>query len=156
MKDFEEFSIKTVPEQHLLAMPVQYVNGLPAYNLTLSKIIERLATCSVPFYWKMGCFTTLEPPEEGKELMFVVLDSAIADPHVKLKPAGNYLCTYHYGLYDTLDNTYEKLFEYIKSNRLMRTGDIYENYIINNLSTADQNSYTTEISIRIKNMKPHA
>ncbi|HWR08987.1 MerR family transcriptional regulator [Sporomusa sp.] len=151
IKNFEEFSLKAVPEQYLLAMPLQYINGLPAYHLTLSKITECLANHSIPFYWKVGYVTTLEPPEKSKDLMFVVLDHAIANSHVKLKPAGIYLCTYHYGLYETLDNTYEKLFTYIKSNRLTTIGHIYENYIINNLATADESSYITEISVAINN-----
>lgn len=149
MKALDPFRVKTVPEQPLLTMHVQYVNGFPAYTLTLSKIIERMASYSIPLYWKVGCITQREPVENGRELMFVVLDSVIADPYVKLKPAGDYLCTYHYGLYGTLDTTYEKLFDYIKAKRLTMSGDIYENYIINNLSTADENSYITEISVAI-------
>lgn len=151
VKDFAEFRVQAVPAQQLLAMPVQYVDGFPDYNLTLLKITERMANHSTPFSWKVGCITALEPPEDGKEEMFVVLDSAIADQYVKLKPAGNYLCTYHYGLYDTLNTTYDKLFACIKSNHLIRIGDIYENYIINSLATEDENSYITEISVAIVN-----
>ncbi|EGO63680.1 MerR family transcriptional regulator [Acetonema longum] len=150
LKALDQFRIKAVPEQYLLAMPVQYVNGIPDYNLTLLKITERIASYSIPFYWKVGCIPQLDPSENREEVMFVVLDSVITDPYVKLKPAGNYLCTYHYGLYDTLGNTYEKLFDYVKSNHLMMTGDIYEIYIINNLITADENSYITEISVTIE------
>ncbi|WP_196591931.1 MerR family transcriptional regulator [Pectinatus frisingensis] len=150
MKEYE-FRIKSVAEQHLLAMPVQYVNGFPDYYLTLSKITERMASYSIPFYWNVGCITTLEPLEDVKESMFVALDNAIVDQYVRLKPAGNYLCTYHYGPYDTLDGTYDKLLTYIKSNQLMILGDFYENYIINNLSTEDETSYITEISVAIDN-----
>ena len=150
MKKYE-FKIKAVPEQHLMAMPVQYVNGFSDYYLTLSKIIERMASYSIPFYWKVGCITTLEPLEDIKESMFVALDNAIVDQYVRLKPAGNYLCTYHNGPYDTLDDTYDKLLTYIKSNQLMMLGDLYENYIINNLATEDETSYITEISVAISN-----
>ncbi|WP_110954988.1 MerR family transcriptional regulator [Anaerosinus massiliensis] len=146
-----EFIIKAVPEQYLLSMPVQYINGVPDYDLTLSIITERMTNQLIPFYWDVGCIIERESFELGKEEMFVVLENSIEGEYVKRKPAGNYLCTCHHGIYGTLDNTYEKLFEYVKLNNLRLIGDVYEKYIINNLTTEDEKSYITEITVAIGN-----
>jgi DNA-binding transcriptional MerR regulator/effector-binding domain-containing protein len=150
-KEADEFSLKYLPEQYLIAMPVQNFNGLPNYTLTISKITGYIVNNLNAFSWKLGCISTLEQSNNfNSDEMFAVIDTKIEDQYFKLKPAGWYVCSYHYGSYSELDDTYERMREYIESEGFKITGKCYENYIVNILATKDESNYITEVTIAIE------
>ncbi|AWI06915.1 MerR family transcriptional regulator [Clostridium drakei] len=150
IKNSDEFIIKYVPEKYLYSIPVQRVNGLQDFNLTLSKIKEHIGNCLDTCFWDVGCIEKYDSFEKNRNTeMFVVVDSIFKDQYLKIKPAGHYLCTYHYGSYNTLDTTYKNLFNYMNLNGFNISEDIYEIYIVDILNTDNESNFITEISIKI-------
>ncbi|MBZ9685943.1 MerR family transcriptional regulator [Clostridium estertheticum] len=150
-KEGDEYSLKYLPEQYLIVMPVQNFNGLPNYTLTISKITEYIVNNLSVFSWDLGCISTLDSSADfNSDEMFAAIDTKVEDQYFKLKPAGWYVCTYHYGSYCELDDTYEKLREYIESKGFTITGKGYENYIVSILATKDDSRYITEVTVAIE------
>ncbi|WP_244833826.1 MerR family transcriptional regulator [Clostridium sp. BJN0001] len=56
----------------------------------------------------------------------------------------------HYGKYDTMINSYRKMNEYIKENGYEICGPAVDNYLVDIVSTADENNYITELLIPIR------
>lgn len=149
-KDAGKFSLKYLPKQYLLVMPVEASNGLPNYTLTISKITEYMVNNLSAFSWNLGCISKLDSyGNYNSNEMFAVIASKIENQYFKPKPAGLYACTYHYGSYSTIDDTYKKLLAYINLKGIKSYGEIYENYIINTFTTKDESNYITEITLAI-------
>ncbi|MTK12594.1 MAG: MerR family transcriptional regulator [Clostridiaceae bacterium] len=152
IKNANGFTIKYAAEKYLFSMPVQDISELQNFNLTLSRIREHITNSSNTCFWDVGCVVSSDAFGELTNYeMFVVMDDIFETQYLKLKPAGLYLCTYHFGTYDTLDTTYKKLFNYMKSNGFDVAGDIYEGYIVDILNTDNKNDFITELSVKVDN-----
>lgn len=66
-----------------------------------------------------------------------------------LKPAGEYLVTYHYGGYEALGSTYQKLLSYAVNNSLILGELFYEEMIIGDWAVIDSDSYIIKVSVQI-------
>lgn len=56
----------------------------------------------------------------------------------------------HYGSYDNMIEVYRKMVEYINKNGYEICGPAIDNYIVDIISTCDENNYVTELLIPIK------
>ena len=56
----------------------------------------------------------------------------------------------HYGSYDNMIEVYRKMIEYISKNGYEICGPAIDNYIVDIISTCDENNYVTELLIPIK------
>lgn len=56
----------------------------------------------------------------------------------------------HYGSYDNMIEVYRKMIEYINKNGYEMCGPAIDNYIVDIISTCDENNYVTELLIPIK------
>ena len=65
------------------------------------------------------------------------------------KPKGKYAIMYHQGPYDTIADTYEKLFDYIKSESLAIIGNAYEFELIGFLNSNDPDKYVVRVAIEV-------
>lgn len=70
-----------------------------------------------------------------------------------VKPSGHYLDVYHKGDESSFGNTYDMIKSYVKANNLELEGPVYEESVIDDLSTDQADAYITRIMIRIKNEK---
>lgn len=68
-------------------------------------------------------------------------------PHVK--QAGSYLCTYHYGDYETLQRTYQDLTRYAKEQDMNLDDWIYAETIIGDWAVTQPQDYIIKVSVRI-------
>ena len=67
------------------------------------------------------------------------------------KPAGKYAIIYHYGYYNTLYISYDKLFDFIMKNNLIIDGDAYEEVLVDEVVTKNTDDFVIKISIKVKN-----
>lgn len=67
-----------------------------------------------------------------------------------IKKAGYYLCGYHHGGYDGLENTYQKMLQYANDHQIELGKFAYEEYIIFDISEKSPDNYLTRITIELK------
>ena len=67
----------------------------------------------------------------------------------QIKPCGRYLVYYHKGGIDTLPNAYNKICNYIDSNKLKVDSLFYEELIVGDWCVTDDNDYIFKIFIRV-------
>lgn len=65
------------------------------------------------------------------------------------KPEGKYVILYGRCSYGESKALYEKLFNFIKENNLIPIGNIYEEYLINEISTLKEEDYCIKLEIKI-------
>lgn len=66
-----------------------------------------------------------------------------------VKPAGTYLYAWHSGHWDTLSETYLRLFSYAEEHSLLLDDHFYENDILDELTVHGPDQYLTQVSVRI-------
>ena len=66
-----------------------------------------------------------------------------------VKPKGKYAIVYHKGPYDTIADSYEKLFGYIHDKKLSIIGNAYEFELINFLTARDPKNFIVRIAIEV-------
>lgn len=71
-----------------------------------------------------------------------------------IKQAGSYLCTYHYGNYDALRHSFQKLTIYANQQHIELDDWIYTETIIGNWAVRQPQEYIIKISIKVKNYYP--
>ncbi len=114
----------------------------------------------------------LEKSEEGSKLNYEVAFFQYADILYKAKyneynnvalmlnkrpttlnyktlPKGKYLTAYHKGHWNSVGETYEKIFDYKRKNNITTDDTYIESYMVDNLTVTDIEDYVTEISVRI-------
>lgn len=80
-----------------------------------------------------------------------ILDKKINnEKFVKIIPKGKFACIYHIGDYEQMNETYEKIINFIKNNRYEIIDDVIEKYIIDETVTTNKDEYITEIQIPVK------
>lgn len=138
-------------EQYLYTLPIEDSDITNDFSLTFSKLANVFVDNHSSMKWQYGWIVSLKPSGEFKNReLFLELDSPIDSIPLITRPAGEYLCTFHKGSYETLSDTREKLLEYAAENCMAVTGYIYERQLINRFITDDINEYITELSIAIE------
>lgn len=73
----------------------------------------------------------------------------IDGPYYFLKPSGTYASILHSGYYDTIQQSYDLLMDFIKANHLKIIGNAYEYELINYLSITNNEDYIIQLSIQV-------
>lgn len=81
---------------------------------------------------------------------YVRLDKKVNDTHYWLKPKGLYAILLHEGFYDTINESFDLLFQYIKANHYQICGAAYEYEIHNYFTVSDTNRYLIQISLPVE------
>ena len=80
---------------------------------------------------------------------YVRLNQAFDDPRYWLKPQGMYATILHEGFYDTIDESFHILFDYIEKEGYQIIGDAYEYEIHSYFTSLDQDQYLISLSIQV-------
>lgn len=94
-------------------------------------------------YYKYSSFYTKITPEQ---LPFLLSNNI---PYI-LKEKGKYIVAYHPKGYYSLDEVYNRIFNYIKENNLETVGNFYEDVLLDELSIKGYENYMVQISIQVK------
>ncbi|MEF9918186.1 MAG: MerR family transcriptional regulator [Eubacterium sp.] len=81
---------------------------------------------------------------------FAKLKDPLDLPNVVIKPEGFYVIGYIEGDYDTIDNLYERLYNYIETEGLVICGDGYRESILDEIAVKDPNRYLFQVSIQAR------
>lgn len=144
------FFIKQMEEQYLLSIPVNGQNYPEDYDTNISYAIDYVLNKS--YRVDLGIGFIVEYISSNKFIersYYAVMDRLPDDKFARIKPKGQYVCTYHYGGYDSIELTFKKLFHYIEANNLSVHPMIYCMEIIDILTTEDESHYVTEIMVQL-------
>ena len=70
-----------------------------------------------------------------------------------VRPAGMYLIAYHKGKWQTLEDTYKKILEYGKENKIQLGAHCYEDILFDSLTMSEEEEYLTRIVFEIQSSK---
>ncbi|WP_324823966.1 MerR family transcriptional regulator [Sinanaerobacter sp. ZZT-01] len=138
-------------EIYLYALTIDDSDVTNDFSLTFSKLMHPFTDDPASRKWQYGWIVSLKPSGEFKNReLFLELDKPIDSPNLIIRPAGEYLSTFHKGSYDTLADTREKLLEYASEHSMTILGYLYERQLINKFITDDEHEFITEISIAVE------
>ncbi|MFV0394268.1 MAG: MerR family transcriptional regulator [Coprobacillaceae bacterium] len=66
------------------------------------------------------------------------------------KPAGRYVVTYCHGIFQERERVYKKIYNYAKENGYHLKNDLYEDCLLNEISTSIPEKYIVRVSVPIK------
>ncbi len=69
---------------------------------------------------------------------------------VLVKPAGTYATLYYQGGYETLEDAYELLVQWVNNRGYTLAGDLFEEDLLHYMSTANPKEYLMKISVKIQ------
>lgn len=81
--------------------------------------------------------------------LFAVMFSKKARHFTTSTPEGNYMITYHHGSYQTIKESYQRIIHYADTHHYQLDEYFYEQTLINDIASKDQDHFVIEISIRI-------
>lgn len=84
-----------------------------------------------------------------EDYYFTKLDHKIKSSRLYHKPAGLYAVICHEGPYQTLDDSYRLLMDFISQNHYTITGNACEHELLNYLAVGNSNQYIIQISIPV-------
>lgn len=84
---------------------------------------------------------------------YELLDEKPQKVNYSVRPAGMYLIAYHKGKWQTLEDTYKKILEYGKENKIQLGAHCYEDILFDSLTMSEEEEYLTRIVFEIQSSK---
>ena len=147
----DEFFIKHEPQDWLVQSVV--LNDADDYDMTLAigDLINSNSNFSYHnFLGMMHPTFEIESGNYNKGCQFYF--RTIQDKKNKngiVKPEGDYLITYHYGSYESLENSFNKIINYAKKNQYKLREWFYEETIVGDWAVHSSEDYIIKISVQI-------
>lgn len=91
----------------------------------------------------------IESGDFTQYLYYSKIDYSRDDPAERTTPAGEYAVCYHCGHYNSVNTSYERLFEFIHSSGYVIAGDSYEQRISGPLAEKEIDKHITQISLPV-------
>lgn len=88
----------------------------------------------------------------NENLYYVLLNKKIKDKNYRLKPKGTYATILHEGFYDSIQDSFFKLIQFIEEEGYQIIGDAYEYEINNYFSVQSYEQYLISISIMVEHI----
>lgn len=85
---------------------------------------------------------------------YLLLNTPQKGVSLKIRPAGDYLCIYHHGGFDTIQNTYEKILHFAEKHKISLTGLFYEDMLLDTLTAKTEEEYLIRISAELLGNPP--
>ena len=86
-------------------------------------------------------------------VFYELLDEKPQKVNYSIRPAGMYLIAYHKGKWQTLEDTYKKILEYVKENKIQLGAHCYEDILFDSLTMSEEEEYLTRIVFEIQSSK---
>lgn len=151
-KNSEEITLVDCEEERLMVM------GSPQTSVEedlLQLISNRVETCDEGHLYSntWGSLMALSDLENHDFNTYShVYTKSLKDAHSKVsfvKPKGTYLQMYYQGNWASFETAYLKILAYIKEKALQLTGYVYEENIIDDFATENDDLYVTKIMIKV-------
>ncbi|MEG0277402.1 MAG: MerR family transcriptional regulator [Coprobacillus sp.] len=150
----QDISIQHLEEKHIIASPV-YGHPLNE-NAIMNFMSDHLSYChqknlieDIPLGGIIP-YESIVQKNYRESYYFCYLDKKIKDQRYQIKPKGLYAIIYHHGYYDTLNDTFMKLDQYIEKQGYRICGNAYEYEILNYFTRRDIKNYLIEITVQVE------
>lgn len=129
---------RTMSDQDMMSYVSQHLNFCQEQGLT-----EELPLGSIIYH------DQFMNKDYHENRYFVKLDEPFDNQRYVLKPEGLYATILHEGFYDTISESFDKLFQFVEAEGYRMVGDAYEYEIHNYFTVQDVEEYLISLSIRI-------
>ncbi|WP_028043062.1 MerR family transcriptional regulator [Candidatus Stoquefichus massiliensis] len=85
-----------------------------------------------------------------ENMYYVKIQQPMDDKQYYLKPQGTYATLLHEGFYDTIDDSFQQLFDFIDQKGYQIIGNAYEYEIHNYFTAQDMNHYLISLSVQVE------
>lgn len=130
------------------------LTGGRSYDMLLSDVMEELGQEN---FWSMGPSISVKTKEDIFAGRFDrpraagnMLVEKSRSNKAKPVPGGLYVCLYHSGSLEHMEESYQRLLEYIEANGLEIAGDIYEIFLVDTIDTKLDEELVTHIQIPVR------
>ncbi|GAS82050.1 MerR family transcriptional regulator [Paenibacillus amylolyticus] len=145
-----EVMIVELPEEHVIySSPNPRSGGTTneEWNSDYEIFLEQTGMKGPTF---IGSVTSMEDILRGQfsrvDRLFIHTEMGSGD----LKSAGLYAILYHKGAYESIADVYPFLLNEINNHGLRVSGNAYEEYMVNSLSTNNEADFVTKISLKVQ------
>lgn len=153
--DYEEDIVfmRKHPPLHIIEMEIDEPGELPQLDIAMKKLMQYMRKKRYVFNYQVGTTVKKSALDQGEyqynQTIFTIVDKPLKDPYYRLIEEASYTEIYFKGNYDSFEEPYEKLLNYIKTHKLTIIGPAYELNISDMFSVRDRNEYITEIRIPV-------
>lgn len=90
---------------------------------------------------------------DGYSIFYELLDEKPQKVKCHVRPAGIYLTAYHKGRWQTQGQTYERILQYARENKIQLGKYVYEDVLFDGLTTSEEDEYLTRIVVETENVQ---
>lgn len=150
----------SLPAQYLFTQEIASPYRMLETDLAVKNLLNRVTADNLIYDYQIGAMV---PPEHLLNGRFTEATKVFApmqwpsageeeslSTSILLRPAGQYAVCYHYGDYDSLGCSYQRLLAEIARTGRKILGDSYEYNLFDNLTSLHEKDYLTKIVIQVE------
>lgn len=149
----DKITIEFMEEECLvISRPIENISH-KEYIRTVSDHVDYCFSNHLNSDYSIGLIITKENILKGVEYNYSHLYSRIncqlEIPHTFIKPRGLYAVAYHKGDPDTLNESYQRVVQYLEKANLKMGSYAYEEFILDETTVIDKENYLTQILVEL-------
>ena len=150
--DFSSISIQEYPQRYYLICHVKDDSNTSFLKAT-NEIIQKYISLTNKKDYTVSYIQYMQDIEnkvyDNYQNVVLLFSNKIKSKKMKTLPKGRYVVGYHIGPWQTIQESYERLLEYVKQNHIHIDNQFLEFYRIDNLTAKSEDHYVTEINVKI-------
>ena len=152
-READAVTIEEMPEQYLLALPVDPPYTLREISIATKKCFAEGFGNKLPVFFQCGVIVPLEKIRDGRytEASYAFLPVEKAEGEgIRRLPAGKCAVTFHIGDYLSIGRSYRRILDCCGGHGLEILSDSYEFCINDYITSHDENEYITKICFYVR------
>ena len=159
LKDIEnaesyEVEIEEAEEQYVLMYSVEQPYTPEKVSIATKKCLAEAFSQDIPAYFQIGVSVPLKHIVSGDAILatkaFVSVEKSEKNKNIIKLPKGKAVSAYHFGAYNLIGETYAKILEYCRKNKLNIISDSFEFCINDYITTGNEKEFITKIIFYIE------
>lgn len=152
--DLNNITIQSEPEKYLIQSEVGDADD-KIWTTAIVNLVDYCAANEIKSPYPIGYRQSIDDLRKGifhsYHVFYVLLDYKPKNIEYSVRPAGDYIVSYHKGTWQTWEKTYRRILEFSDAHDLKPGKYFYEDCIIDSLAVKRQEDCITRISCRLEN-----
>lgn len=123
----------------------------------IGELFEYCAEYHIKSAYSIGYRQNMNEIQKGifdsYSIFYELLDEKPQKVNYQVRPAGIYLTAYHKGRWQTQGQTYERILQYARENKIQLGKYVYEDVLFDGLTMSEEEEYLTRIVVETENMQ---
>lgn len=153
--DFDQIELQNFPVQYYIFSEFSSSDD-KAVAMKIGEFVSYCEKRGVKSPYSIGFLqrreNTVQQLANNYQYIYMLFDEPPKQIHYHAKQPGTYLCAWHQGHWDSIGQTYERIYEYAREHSLTLDRDYYEDAILDELTINGYDNYVTQISVEV--LKP--